>query len=103
MRGRLLGRLLLSHVPRACGEHSHCGIAVRPGQHGQRTPRGAQPMAAQEWTDLAQRAGAHLAATLGEQPAVQALWASADDEGLELWLVTAPTDGAVTLQLHAAI
>src|SRR5688572_12664298 len=55
------------------------------------------------WVDLAQRAGAYLAATLGAQPAVQTLWASADDEGLELWLVTAPTEGAVVLQLQAAV
>jgi hypothetical protein len=60
-------------------------------------------MAADQWTDLARRAGEHLAATLSAHPVVQTLWATADDEGLELWLVTAPTEGAVELQLLAAV
>lgn len=53
-------------------------------------------MMAQKWGDLAQRVGQQFAATLGEQPVVQSLWVSTNDDGVELWVVTAPTDPAGT-------
>ncbi|HEY7067081.1 MAG TPA: hypothetical protein VII06_36805 [Chloroflexota bacterium] len=59
-------------------------------------------MAATKWADVAQRAGQQLAAAVREHPAVESLWVSEDDEGIELWLVTAPTEPAVTSRLHAA-
>src|ERR687885_695350 len=57
-------------------------------------------MAATKWADVAQRAGQQLAAAVREHPAVESLWVSEDDEGIELWLVTAPTEPAVTRRLH---
>jgi hypothetical protein len=59
-------------------------------------------MTAHKWAELAQQVGQQFAATLGDQPAVETLWISEDDYGIELWLVTAPTEPAVTRRLQAA-
>jgi hypothetical protein len=59
-------------------------------------------MAAHNWTDLAQRIGQCFAAAVAEQPIVQTLWASPDEDGIALWLVTAPADPAATRPLFPA-
>ena len=57
-------------------------------------------MAAHNWTDLAQQIGQRYAAAVAEQPIVQTLWASPDEDGIELWLVTAPADPVVASPLY---
>ena len=58
-------------------------------------------MAAQKWAALARRVGRQYAAMVREQPTVESLWYSTEDDGVELWLVTAPSNIATTRRLWA--
>jgi hypothetical protein len=58
-------------------------------------------MAEHKWDEQAQRVGQEYAATIGDQPVVQGVWVSTDDEGVDVWVVTAPSDPAGTRCLWA--
>jgi hypothetical protein len=57
-------------------------------------------MAAHKWADLAQRLGEQFAPHVVGQPAVQTLWVSDDEDGVELWVVTAATEKPVGRDLY---
>lgn len=56
-------------------------------------------MAEHQWDELAQRVGREYATTIGDQPVVEGVWVSTDDEGVDVWVVTAPTDPASARRL----
>jgi hypothetical protein len=58
-------------------------------------------MAEHKWDELAQQVGQEYAATIGNQPVVEGVWVSTDEEGVELWVVTAPAAPADTRCLWA--
>ena len=59
-------------------------------------------MAVHNMTDLAQQIGQHFAATVAEQPIVQALWVSTYEDSIDLWLTTEPADRDAAWPLYSS-
>ena len=59
-------------------------------------------MAVHNVTDLAQQIGQSFAATVAEQPIVQALWASTYEDSIDLWLTTEHADPDATWPLYSS-